>query len=120
MLTLGEKLKIMFDHDFPGVHDVRVTPVWAVGELLEFGGDFNNFITSNRLQKQEGVIFRHLLRMILLLAEFKQICPPETTEEERHTELDDITDRLAETCRQVDPTSTDKTLEQAEQTNEVL
>ncbi len=120
VLTLGEKLKIMFDHDFPGVHDVRVTPVWAAGELLEFGGDFNNFITSNRLQKQEGVIFRHLLRMILLLAEFKQICPPETTEEEWRTDLDDITDRLAETCRQVDPTSTDKTLEQAEQTSEIL
>ncbi|MDA1050045.1 MAG: DEAD/DEAH box helicase [Planctomycetota bacterium] len=119
VLTLAEKLRLLFDHDFPGVHDVRVVPVWAAGELLEFGGDFNNFITSNGLQKQEGVIFRHLLRMILLLAEFKQLCPPDTTEEEWRTELDDITDRLAESCRQVDPTSTDKTLEQAEQTGEI-
>ncbi len=95
-------------------------PVWAAGELLEFGGDFNNFITSNGLQKQEGVIFRHLLRMILLLAEFKQICPPETTEDEWRTELDEITDRLVESCRQVDSTSTDKTLEQAEKTSEIL
>lgn len=95
-------------------------PVWAAGELLEFGGDFNNFITSNGLQKQEGVIFRHLLRMILLLAEFKQIYPPETTEDEWRTELDEITDRLVESCRQVDSTSTDKTLEQAEKTSEIL
>jgi len=120
VLTLAEKLRLLFDHDFPGVHDFRVVPVWAAGALLEFGGEFNNFITSNRLQKQEGVIFRHLLRMILLLAEFKQLCPPETTEEEWRTELDDITDRLAESCRLVDPTSTDKTLEQAEQASEIL
>jgi superfamily II DNA/RNA helicase len=120
VLTLAEKLRLLFDHDFPGVHDVRVVPVWAVGELLEFGGDFNNFITSKGLQKQEGVIFRHVLRMILLLAEFKQLCPPDTTSEEWRTELDDITDRLAESCRQIDPTSTDKTLEQAEQASEII
>jgi hypothetical protein len=120
VLTLAEKLQLLFDHDFPGVHDVRVVPVWAAGELLEFGGDFNNFITSKGLQKQEGVIFRHVLRMILLLAEFKQLCPPDTTSEEWRTELDDITDRLAESCRQIDPTSTDKTLEQAEQASEII
>ncbi|HUG70444.1 MAG TPA: DEAD/DEAH box helicase [Pirellulaceae bacterium] len=120
VLTLAEKLQLLFDHDFPGVHDVRVVPVWAAGELLEFGGDFNNFITSHGLQKQEGVIFRHVLRMILLLAEFKPICPPDTTAEEWRTELDDITDRLAESCRRVDPMSTDKTLEQAEQASEIL
>lgn len=120
VLTLAEKLRLLFDHDFPGVHDVRVVPVWAAGELLEFGGDFNNFITSNGLQKQEGVIFRHVLRMILLLAEFKQLCPPETTEDEWRTDLEDISNRLAESCRQVDPSSTDKTLEQAEQASEIL
>jgi hypothetical protein len=120
VLTLAEKLRILFDHDFPGAGDVRIVPVWAAGELLEFGGDFNNFITSNRLQKQEGVIFRHLLRMILLLAEFKQLCPPDTTDEEWRDELDEITDRLAESCRQVDSTSTDKTLEQAVQVSEIL
>ncbi len=120
VLTLAEKLRLLFDHDFPGVHDVRVVPVWAAGELLEFGGDFNNFITSKGLQKQEGVIFRHVLRMILLLAEFKQLCPPDTSAEEWRTELDDITNRLAESCRQIDPSSTDKTLEQAEQASEIL
>jgi hypothetical protein len=119
VLTLAEKLRLLFDHDFPGVHDVRVTPVWAAGELLDFGGDFNNFITSNALQKQEGVIFRHLLRMILLIAEFQQLCPPDTTEEEWRDDLQDISDRLAACCRTIDPTSTDKALEQAEQVGEV-
>ena len=118
VLTLAEKLRILFDHDFPGVHDVRATPVWAAGELLEFGGDFNNFITSNKLQKQEGVIFRHLLRLILLIAEFQQLCPPDTTEDEWRDDLRDISEQLAACCRVVDPTSTDKTLEQAEQVGE--
>jgi len=120
VLTLAEKLRILFDHDFPGAGDVRIVPVWAAGGLLEFGGNFNNYITSNRLQKQEGVIFRHLLRMILLLAEFRQICPPETTQDEWRTDLDDISERLADSCRQVDATSTDKALEQAEQASEIL
>lgn len=119
VLTLAEKLRMLFDHDFPGVHDVRVTPVWAAGELLEFGGDFNSFITSNKLQKQEGVIFRHLLRMILLIAEFQQLCPPDTTDDEWQTDLRNISDRLADCCRAVDATSTDKALEQAEQVGEV-
>ena len=66
MLTLAEKLRRLFDYDFPGVHDLRTQPVWAAGELLEFGGDFNKYVTSKDLQKQEGIIFRHLLRLILL------------------------------------------------------
>lgn len=113
VLTLAEKLKILFDYDFPGVHDVNVTPVWCAGEILEFGGDFNKFVTSGGLQKQEGVLFRHLLRLILLLAEFREFCPIEVDPFEWQDELDDITNRLTETCRHVDPTSTDKTLEQA-------
>ena len=82
--------------------------------MLQFGGDFNKYVTSKSLQKQEGVIFRHLLRLILLLAEFRQFCPPDTTEDEWQGDLQEMVGRLSEICRQVDPTSTEKTLEQAE------
>jgi len=115
VLTMAEKLRRLFDYDFPGVHDLRTAPVWAAGELLQFGGDFNKYVTSKSLQKQEGVIFRHLLRLILLLGEFARLCPPETTEEAWRGDLEDLAARLTESCRQVDPTSTDKALEQAEQ-----
>jgi hypothetical protein len=114
VLTLAEKLRLLFDYDFPSVHDVRTHPVWAAGELLEFGGDFNKYVTSKSLQKQEGVVFRHVLRLILLVKEFTQFCPPDTTEEEWRGDLEDITNTLIECCRKVDPTSTDKALEQAE------
>jgi hypothetical protein len=76
-LTLAEKLRLLFDATFPDVHSLFTTPVWAAGEVLEFGGNFNKYITSRGLQKQEGVIFRHLLRLILLLKEFQQFTPPD-------------------------------------------
>jgi hypothetical protein len=120
VLTLADKLRRLFDHDFPGVPDVRTEPVWAAGEVLEFGGDFNKYVTSKRLQKQEGVVFRHLLRFILLAAEFRQLCPPDTDTDEWRDALDDIADRLTETCRQVDPCSTDETLERAAASGDVL
>jgi hypothetical protein len=118
VLTLAEKLRRLFDYDFPGVHDVHTQSVWAAGEVLEFGGDFNKYVTSKGLQKQEGIIFRHLLRLILLAVEFAQLCPPDVTEDEWSGELRDIVDRLTATCRGVDPTSTDKALEHATQAEE--
>jgi len=114
VLTLAEKLRLLFDYEFPGVHGVRTQAVWAAGEVLEFGGDFNKYVTSKSLQKQEGIIFRHLLRLILLVGEFLQFCPPEATEDLWRADLQDIADRLTECCRKVDPTSTQKILDVAE------
>jgi superfamily II DNA/RNA helicase len=118
VLTLAEKLRRLFDYDFPGVHDLRTSPVWAAGELLQFGGDFNKYVTSKSLQKQEGMVFRHVLRLILLVGEFLQLCPPDTTEEEWRGDLGEIAARLTESCRQVDPNSTDKALEEAAEAEE--
>ncbi|MGO8747689.1 MAG: DEAD/DEAH box helicase [Thermoguttaceae bacterium] len=114
ILTLAEKLRKLFDYDFPGVRDLHTSPVWAAGEVLEFNGDFDKYVSSKSLQKQEGIIFRHLLRLILLIAEFTQLCPPDTTEQEWKGDLEEIAARVTETCRQVDPTSTEKALEQVE------
>lgn len=112
ILTLADKLKLLFDYEYPGV-PVNVTPVWSVGELLEFEGNFNNYITSRKLQKQEGVIFRHALRMILLLGEFARLPPEGVPPEEWEDRLFDMADRLTETCHKVDPASTDEILESA-------
>ncbi|MHB1035997.1 MAG: DEAD/DEAH box helicase [Pirellulales bacterium] len=112
ILTLADKLRKLFDYEAPGVHDLRTNSVWAAGELLEFGGDFNQYVTSKTLQKQEGIVFRHLLRLILLLGEFVQLTPPDATADEWRADLEDIAARLTESCRKVDPTSTEKALEQ--------
>lgn len=112
-LTLAEKILRLFQSDYPSVHDVSIRPVRIVGELLEFGGDFNKFITTRKLQKEEGILFRHLLRMILLLDEMANIPPNETTPEQWEDPLDDLAAQLTVTCRAVDETSTNEILEQA-------
>ena len=119
VLVLAQKLRMLFDYDFPGVHDVRTSPVWAAGELLELGGDFNKYVTSRQMQKQEGVVFRHLLRLILLIGEFLQFCPPDTTEEEWRGDLQEITSQLTQSCRAVDPSSTEKALEEVEKAEDL-
>ncbi len=112
-LTLAEKMKMLFEHEYPAAGQVRIEPVWAVGELFEFGGDFNKFIVSHQLQKQEGIVFRHLLRMVLLLAEFSTLCPPDADQQQWAVQLGSIRDRIVASCQKVDPTSTQRTLEQA-------
>ena len=112
-LTLADKLKMLFHHQFPGIHDLRVAGVWAAGELLEYGGDFDKYIRSKQLQKQEGIIFRHLLRLILLAGEFSQFSPPDVEEAAWREEMGQIADQLTESCRAVDPDSTDRSIEDA-------
>ncbi len=111
-LTIGEKILRMFRHEFPRVHHVDVRPVWIVGELLEFGGDFNKYVTARKLQKEEGILFRHCLRMILLLDEMANIPPIESTVETWEDPLDDLAAILTGSCQAVDPQSTDEILAQ--------
>ena len=66
-----------------------------------------------RLQKQEGVIFRHLLRLILLIEELSQLNPPDLPPDQWRAELGELAERLTGSCRDVDPTSTDKALAEA-------
>ncbi|MCA9190529.1 MAG: DEAD/DEAH box helicase [Planctomycetales bacterium] len=112
IISIGEKLRRLFNYDFPKVHDLHTTPVHVAGEVLEFGGQFNKYILAKGLQKQEGVIFRHLLRLILLLDEMASIPPIESTPEDWEDRLDNLIERLTECCRIVDPESTDEALEQ--------
>lgn len=110
---LGEKLRMLFDSEYPNVHGVFVQPVWAAGDLLEFSGDFHKYISGRDLAKQEGLIFRHLLRLILLLGEFSQVAPPGIDPTQWRTELRDLADRFTASCRAVDASSTDQILAHA-------
>lgn len=111
VLKFAEKLQRLFEHEFPGVA-MRTNAVWAAGEiLLEFRGDFNKYVTSNGIQKQEGIIFRHLLRLILLLEEFAVLSPTEGDPAEWQADLRELGEMLIACCRKVDPGSTEETLE---------
>lgn len=111
-LTLAEKLLRLFEYEFPGVRDARVWPVWVAGEALQFGDDFNRYITSYKLQKQEGLILRHLLRMVLLIDEFAPLNPPESTLEAWQDDWGEVADQLEAMCRRADPASTEQWLDE--------
>jgi superfamily II DNA/RNA helicase len=110
---LAEKLKMLFDATYPYVHGVFVQPVWAAAELVNFEFNFQGYIGSLDLAKQEGLIFRHLLRLILLLGEFSQVTPPGMDQSLWRGELKELADRLTACCREVDPTSTEYMLAHA-------
>jgi hypothetical protein len=111
--TLADKLRMLFDALYHDVADVHTQSVWGAGELLRFGGNFNKYVQSRDLVKQEGIVFRHLLRLILLLGEFAQICPPDAEPGAWQAELRDLAEQLTASCRAVDPASTDEMIELA-------
>lgn len=111
--TLADKLRLLFEALYPDVDDVRSQSVWCAAELLRFGGNFNKFVQSRDLVKQEGIVFRHLLRLILLCQEFAQVCPPEADPADWQAGMRDIAERLTASCREVDPASTEEMIELA-------
>ena len=110
---LGDKLRMLFDNEYPNVHGVFVQPVWCAGDLLEFGGDFHKYISGRDLAKQEGLIFRHILKLILLLGEFSEVAPPGVDPDTWRNELQGLAERFTASCRAVDPHSTDDMLAHA-------
>lgn len=111
-LTIGEKIHRLFQNDFPTVDGVRIRPVWIVGELLQYDGDFNKYVTTKKLQKEEGILLRHCLRMTLFLDEMANVPPAATTVETWENWLDDLADVLTEACRRADPQTTEEVLSQ--------
>ena len=110
--VLADKARLLFDAKYPEVGDFVTTGVWAAAEVISYG-NFNTYVTTKDLTKQEGLIFRHLLRLILLTQEFEQLTPPGMTPEEWNKELSEISDKLADICRAVDPTSTEEAIKRA-------
>ncbi len=114
-IPLAIKLNRLFHYEYPLVGNIDITPVWITGEILEFNGDFNKYITSKGLARQEGLIFRHLLRMILLLEEFAQLDVPVRVRETWKPELLSVADALRQCCSAADPQATEEILAKSEE-----
>jgi superfamily II DNA/RNA helicase len=111
-IPLAQKMKMLFENKIDHAGGLYVTPVWAVGDLLERGGSFDDFIRSRDLVKQEGILFKHFLRMILLCNEFAQLTPKDVPPADWQLRLRGISDVLTKACTTVDPQSTDELLEE--------
>ncbi len=122
-LDLAIQMQMLFRSEFPAANDARCSAVWCIGDLLTFGGDFNKYVRARDLTKQEGIVFRHCLRMVLLCGEFARVQPPGIEPVEWQRDLSDLASQLTETCRAIDPSSTDETLtalEQIQQETEIV
>jgi superfamily II DNA/RNA helicase len=111
-VPLAQKMRMLFESEIDHAGGLFVTPVWAVGDLLAHGGDFDKFVRSRDLVKQEGILFKHLLRMILLCGEFAQLTPHGITPDAWKSLLNGVSEVLTTACRTVDPQSTDEMLEE--------
>ncbi len=104
--TFPEMLKIAFDAELAAPEDVFVQPKWVAGGAFELDCDFFKLVRNRDLIRQEGLILRHLLRLVLLAREF--FTRTEDPDYERISEL------AARTCRKVDPSYTDYFIADAE------
>jgi hypothetical protein len=113
-VPLAQKMRMLFESEIDHAGGLFVTPVWAVGDFLAHTGDFDKFVRARDLVKQEGIVFKHFLRMILLCDEFAQLTPRDTNPDDWRARLAAIADVLTVACRAVDPQSTDELLEEME------
>jgi hypothetical protein len=114
-IPLAQKMRLFFENSIDHAGGLFVTPVWAVGDLLAHGGDLDKFVRSRDMIKQEGILFKHVLRMILLCSEFAQLTPRDMDAEAWKSMLNGIAHVLTNACRAVDPQSTDQMLEELEE-----
>ena len=113
-IPLGDQMRMLFDSDYPGIRETPIRAVWIIGDLQFFNYDFQKYVTVRDLTKQEGLIFRHVMKMILLCGEFSQVTPIGMDEAVWRDELRDLAEKLTETCRQIDPQSTDDMLQMSQ------
>ncbi|MGN6728003.1 MAG: helicase-related protein, partial [Tepidisphaeraceae bacterium] len=111
-IPLAQKMRMLFESEIDHAGGLFVTPVWAAGDLLGHGSDFDKFVRSRDLAKQEGIFFKHLLRMILLCGEFAQLTPSGVEAADWAERLRGIANTLTAACRSVDPQCTDEILEE--------
>jgi superfamily II DNA/RNA helicase len=103
--TFPEMLKIAFESGLAAPEDFFVQPKWVAGAAFDLECDFYKLVRSFNLVKQEGLILRHLLRLVILAGEF--LTRTEDPEYKRISEL------ATETCRRVDERYTDRFLQHA-------
>lgn len=107
-----EMLKLAFEHTLAAPEPVWVQDKWVAAGIFDAGGEFFKFVGNRRLVKQEGLVLRHLLRLVVLGSEFYVL-----TEDPVYQ---DICDRTTEACQKVDRRYTERFLAEAENMRKTL
>ena len=104
--TFPEMLPIIFQTRLAAPEPVMVEPKWVAGGTFELDCEFFKFVRSRDLIKQEGLILRHLLRLVILAGEFQMLT--------QDPEYEEIAEQTTRCCRRVDERYTERFLAEAE------
>lgn len=103
--TLPEMLKIVFESKLANPEPVTIQPKWLAGSAAAYDCEFYKLVRAHELVKQEGLVLRHLLRLVILAGEFSAL-----SEDPDYQRIADIAMR---TCQRVDPEYTNRYLAEA-------
>jgi len=110
--TFPEMLKIAFEARLAAPEPAFVQPKWIAGDAFRRDCEFFRCVRALNLIKQEGLILRHLLRLVILAGEF--FVRTEDPDYQRIGEL------ATATCQRVDPKYTNRFLAEARSMYESL
>lgn len=102
-LTLPEMLKLLFESQLTTPDPVAVQSKWIAGGLLESGSDFWKYVKNRGLVKNEGLVLRHLLRLVILAGEFHK-------QSDGDPDYAVLGERITQLCQQVDRRYTERFL----------
>lgn len=111
--TFPEMLLIAWKADLPHPVDLLVQSQWVAGGVFDAGGDFFRFCASRQLARSEGLVLRHLLRLVLLAGEFR-------TRSGGDPDYDSIASRATAAAAAVDAGYTERFLQSATEAGELL
>ncbi|HUU83528.1 MAG TPA: DEAD/DEAH box helicase [Phycisphaerae bacterium] len=110
--TFPEMLKLVFEAKLAAPEPVWVQPKWVAGQAFGMDCEFFKMVKACDLVKQEGLILRHLLRLVILAGELFTM-----TEDPDYERIGELATR---TCHRVDPTYTDRFLQQEQERQKLM
>lgn len=111
-LRLPEMLRTLYEAKLATPEGTFVAPKWVLGGILEHGEDFFRFVKAKDLLKNEGLVLRHLLRLVILGGEF-------LTRSGGDPDYERIASVSTRVCQRVDARYTDRFLAAEEEAKKV-
>jgi len=102
-LSLPEMLEALFNAKLETPEDLFMQPKWVAGAIFGMNGEFFPYVRAHDLAKNEGLVLRHLLRLVTLCGEFAQRSGGDPDYER-------IAEQVTAVCQSVDPRYTDRFL----------
>ncbi len=103
-LLVPEMLDMLFQDRLATPDPVFVQPKWVLGGIVDLESDFYKYVRSRDLQKNEGLVLRHLLRLTIVAGEF-------LNQSAGDPDYQRMIDQASLVCRSVDERYTERFLE---------